>query len=125
MDEMPRERLGRSGLEVSRLCLGTMMFGGRTAEAEAREIVAHAKGAGVDFIDTADSYNAGGSEEIVGRAIAGDRAGWILATKAGNPMGEGPNRSGLGRRWLTIACDDRLRRLGIDWIDVYYLHLED
>lgn len=124
-ETMQYERLGRSGLDVSRICLGTMMFGGRTGDHDAREIVAHAKAAGVNFIDTADSYNAGRSEEIVGAAIKDDRSDWILATKAGNPMGEGRNRSGLGRRWLAMACDDSLRRLGTDWIDLFYLHLED
>lgn len=122
---MQYERLGRSGLIVSRLCLGTMMFGGRTDEAAARAIIDHAAGAGVNFIDTADQYNAGLSEEIVGRAIAPRRADWVLATKAGNPMGAGVLRRGLGRRWLTLACDDSLRRLGTDWIDLFYLHLED
>src|SRR5690242_18169717 len=94
-EAMQYERLGRSGLDVSRICLGAMMFGGRTGDHDAREIVAHAKAAGVNFIDTADSYNAGRSEEIVGAAISADRGDWILATKAGNPMGEGRNRSGL------------------------------
>lgn len=122
---MPRERLGRIGPEVSRLCLGTMMFGGRTSERDAAEIIAHARDAGVNFIDTADSYNAGRSEEIVGRAIGRERDRWVLATKAGNPMGDEPGRSGLGRRWLQTACDESLQRLGTDRIDLFYLHLED
>ena len=122
---MQYETLGRSGLTVSRLCLGTMMFGGRTDETAARAIIDHAAEAGVNFIDSADSYNAGASEEIVGHAIAARRADWVLATKAGNAMGPGKLRRGLGRRWLTLACDDSLRRLGTDWIDLFYLHLED
>ena len=78
------ERLGRSGLDVSRICLGTMMFGGRTDALEANAIIAQASEAGVNFIDTADSYNAGRSEEIVGKAIGKARGDWIVATKAGN-----------------------------------------
>ena len=122
---MQYERLGKSGLDVSRICLGTMMFGSRADEREANAIIARAKEAGVDFIDTADSYNAGRSEEIVGQAIAGARGDWILATKAGNPMGEGRNRRGLSRRWLIMACEESLKRLKTDWIDIFYLHLED
>jgi aryl-alcohol dehydrogenase-like predicted oxidoreductase len=110
---------------VSRICLGTMMFGSRADEREANAIVAQAKEGGVNFIDTADSYNAGRSEEIVGRAIAGARSHWILATKAGNPMGDDRNRGGLGRRWLILACEESLKRLKTDWIDLFYLHLED
>ena len=119
------ERLGRSGLEVSRICLGAMMFGGRADEREANAIIAQASEAGVNFIDTADSYNGGHSEEVVGRAIASRRGDWILATKAGNPMGEGRTRRGLGRRWLMMACEESLKRLKTDWIDLFYLHLED
>lgn len=119
------ERLGRSGLDVSRICLGTMMFGGRADEGEANAIIAQASASGVNFIDTADSYNAGRSEEIVGKAIASRRSDWILATKAGNPMGPGRTRRGLGRRWLMLACEESLKRLKTDWIDLFYLHLED
>jgi aryl-alcohol dehydrogenase (NADP+) len=122
---MQYERLGTSGLEVSRICLGSMMFGGRADAKEAIAIIAQAKEAGVNFVDTADSYSAGRSEEIVGQAIAGARADWLLATKAGNPMGDGRNRSGLGRRWLIMACEESLRRLKTEWIDLFYLHLED
>ena len=82
--------LGRSGLSVSPLCLGTMMFGDRTDAAAAQEIVAHARGAGVNFIDTADVYANGESERITGAAIAAERSRWILATKAGNPIVEQP-----------------------------------
>ncbi len=119
------ERLGRSGLTVSRLCLGTMMFGGRTDEAEAERIIADAREQGVNFIDTADVYNKGESERIVGRALAKDRDRWVLASKVANPMGEEPNRSGLGRKWMMEACDASLRRLASDYIDIYYLHKED
>ncbi len=122
---MDYRNLGASGLMVSPICLGTMMFADRTDEAEATRIVAAARDAGVNFIDTADVYSQGASEEMVGRLIRDDRADWVLATKAGNAMGEGPNRSGLGRRWLMTAIDHSLRRLGTDHVDIYYLHRDD
>ena len=90
MTQMPYRRLGHSGLAVSRLVLGTMMFGARTEEAEATRIIAAAAEAGVNLIDTADTYAGGRSEEIVGRAIAADRHRWVLATKLANPNGAGP-----------------------------------
>jgi aryl-alcohol dehydrogenase (NADP+) len=122
---MEYRKLGRSGLKVSRLCLGTMMFGQPTDEAESLRIVARARDAGINFIDTADVYNAGRSEEITGRAIRAERDHWILATKLCNPMGEGPNRRGLSRRWMFEATDASLKRLATDWIDITYLHRED
>jgi aryl-alcohol dehydrogenase-like predicted oxidoreductase len=125
MNPMPYRRLGRSGLEVSVLCLGTMMFGDRTDAAAAHEIVAHARDAGANFIDTADVYTKGASETIVGAAIRGDRDRWILATKVGNAMTAKPFDGGLSRRWVLRACDDSLRRLATDRIDIYYLHRDD
>jgi aryl-alcohol dehydrogenase-like predicted oxidoreductase len=122
---MEYRRLGRSGLEVSALCLGTMTFGDRTGAAEARRIVDSAFDAGVNFIDTADVYNYGESEKIVGRAIKAHRRRWILATKVANVMTERPHDGGLSRRWIMQACDDSLDRLGTDWIDIYYLHKDD
>lgn len=122
---MDYRALGRSGLKVSPLCLGTMMFGAQTEEADARAIVDHAAAAGINFIDTADVYAEGRSEEITGRAIAGNRQQWVLATKAANAMGEGPNQRGLSRKWLLEACEASLKRLGTDFIDIYYLHKED
>jgi len=123
---MNYRRLGRSGLEVSTLTLGTMMFGDRTDEASSREIVAHARDAGVNFIDTADAYGTGESERITGQAIRADRDRWILATKVGNRMLEGErNNGGLSRAWVLRACDASLGRLGTDHIDVYYLHRDD
>ena len=122
---MQYRSLGRSGLKVSPVCLGTMMFGGPTDEAAAGRIVGSARDEGVNFIDTADVYTEGRSEEIVGRAVAGDRDRWILATKVGNPTGPGPNDGGLSRRRVIAACEASLRRLGTDYIDVYYLHRED
>ena len=123
---VPQRRLGRSGLIVSRLCLGTMQFGARTEEADARRIVDHAADHGVNFIDTADTYVNGVSEEIVGRAIAAKRDYWVLATKLAVPIpGEGPNRKGLSRKWIMEEADASLKRLGTDFIDILYLHRED
>ena len=122
---MHDRRLGGSGVSVSTLCLGTMMFGDRTGEAEANEIVAACRDAGVNFIDTADVYAGGESERITGRTIASDRHRWVLATKVGNAMGRDPNRRGLSRRWLAQAIDASLARLGTDHVDVWYLHRED
>jgi aryl-alcohol dehydrogenase-like predicted oxidoreductase len=125
MTQMPYRRLGHSGLAVSRLILGTMMFGARTEEAEARRIIAAAAEAGVNLIDTADTYAGGRSEEIVGRAIAADRHHWVLATKLANPNGAGPNRRGLSRKWILAEAQASLRRLGTDFIDILYFHKED
>jgi len=122
---MQYRTLGTSGVSVSTLCLGTMMFGDRTSPADSLEIVAACRDAGVNFIDTADAYSAGESERITGRAIAADRDHWVLATKVGNPMGDGPNRRGLSRRWLMRAIDGSLARLGTDHVDIWYLHRED
>ena len=122
---MQYRQLGRSGLKVSRLCLGTMMFGGATDEPASGRIIDKARAAGVNFIDTADVYSNGASEEVVGRAIAAQRQHWVLATKLANPMGSDPNRAGLSRRWVLQAAEESLRRLGTDWIDIYYLHKED
>ncbi len=123
--EIPMRRLGRSGLVVSRIALGTMTFGGRTEEKEAQRIVADARERGVNFIDTADAYNNGASEEVVGRAIAANRFDWILATKLANPMGAGPNMRGLSRRWIMEATERSLRRMNVETIDIQYLHKED
>src|SRR5690348_9845334 len=126
---MEYRRLGKSGLEVSIVCLGTMMFGDRTGAREANEIVAHALGAGVNFIDTADVYANGESETITGAAIGPQRERWILATKVGNVMKGDENRApfegGASRRWILAACDASLRRLRTDFIDIYYLHIDD
>lgn len=117
--------LGRSGLKVSPLCLGTMMFGDRTDRAEARRIVASAHDAGVNFIDTADVYAQGESERIVGELVAEHRDAWVVATKAGNAMGPGPNEGGLSRAWLARALDASLARLGLAYVDIWYLHRDD
>ena len=117
--------LGHCGLKISPICLGTMMFGGPADEATSMRIVARAHEAGVNFIDTADAYNGGNSEQVVGRAISNNRQGWILATKLANQMGSDPNRGGLSRRWVLQAAEESLKRLGTDFIDIYYLHKED
>src|SRR6266566_5339743 len=125
MPSIEYRRLGSSGLEVSTLCLGTMMFGDRTDAATAQKIIASAYDAGVNFIDTADVYAKGASEAIVGPAIAAHRRRWILATKVGNVMTQAPHDGGLSRRWIMQACDDSLKRLATDYIDIYYLHKDD
>jgi aryl-alcohol dehydrogenase-like predicted oxidoreductase len=117
--------LGRSGLQVSRACLGTMTFGNTewgTDEAESRAIVDAFLDAGHNFVDTADVYNAGVSEEIVGRAIAKRRQEVVLATKGYNVMGPGPNDKGSSRAHLTRALEASLTRLGTDYVDLYQLH---
>jgi aryl-alcohol dehydrogenase (NADP+) len=117
--------LGASGLKVAPLWLGTMMFGDQTDEAEAGRIVASAREAGINGIDTADVYAKGESERIVGRLIGADRSRWILASKVANPMSDAPNDRGSSRRWIMQAIDASLQRLATDWIDVYYLHRDD
>jgi aryl-alcohol dehydrogenase-like predicted oxidoreductase len=117
--------LGRSGLKVSPICLGTMMFGGATEEPEAARIAAHAREAGVNVIDTADVYNDGRSEEVTGRIVRQARGWWVVATKLANPTGPGPNDRGLSRRRCFAATEASLRRLGIETIDILYLHKED
>jgi aryl-alcohol dehydrogenase-like predicted oxidoreductase len=119
---MKYRRLGATNLDVSVLCLGTMMFGDQADEAASAEIVAVARDRGINFIDTADVYSRGISEEITGRLIAADRHRWVLATKVGNRMSSDPNAGRWSRKWLMRACQDSLRRLGTDHIDVYYLH---
>lgn len=122
---MRYSRVGRSGLEVSQLCLGTFMYGGRASREDALRMVARARDAGINFIDTADQYGKGLSEEIVGEAVRGERDHWVLATKVGNPMDAGRNSRGLTRRWIHLGVENSLRRLGTDWIDVLYMHNED
>ena len=119
---MEYRSLGRSGLKVSRLCLGTMMFGGPTNPGEAARIVSSAREAGINFIDTADVYEKGESERITGQLIAKDRERWVLATKVANPMGDDPNQRGTGRKWVMRAIDESLERLATDYVDIYYLH---
>jgi aryl-alcohol dehydrogenase (NADP+) len=122
---MNLRQLGRSDLRVSPLCLGTMMFGGATDEATSHRIIARAKDGGVNFIDTADAYNAGRSEEVIGRGVRQSRNHFVIATKVYNKLPDNPASGGLSRRWIMQAAEDSLRRLGIGHIDLYYLHKED
>lgn len=122
---MEYRRLGASGIKVSPICLGAMMFGNATDYQTAGRIVGAAYDAGVNFIDTADAYARGESERMLGKLVASSRDHWILATKVHNPMGEGPNQRGLSRRWLIQAADASLKRLGTDWIDLWYFHRDD
>jgi aryl-alcohol dehydrogenase-like predicted oxidoreductase len=122
---MEFRRLGESGLEVSVICLGTMMFGDRTDATAAQRIIASAFDAGVNFIDTADAYANGASETILRPALAANRRRCILATKVGNVMTTKPHDGGLSRRWIVQACEDSLKRLATDYIDIYYLHRDD
>jgi aryl-alcohol dehydrogenase-like predicted oxidoreductase len=124
-ESMPYAPLGASGLKVSPLWLGTMMFGDQTDEAEAARIVAAAREGGVNAIDTANAYAGGESERITGRLIHSDRDHWVLATKVANPMGPGPNDRGLSRRHILQAVDASLARLGTDRVEILYLHRED
>ncbi len=119
---MEYRRMGRSGLKVSSICLGTMTFGHGTDEAEAKRIVDLAFDAGVNFFDTANSYSGGESEILLGKALAGRRREAIVATKFSNPMGPGPNDSGMSRAHIMQAIDDSLRRLQMDYVDLYYIH---
>jgi aryl-alcohol dehydrogenase-like predicted oxidoreductase len=116
--------LGRTGVHVSPLCLGAMMFGpwGNNDRTDATRIIHRALDTGINFIDTADVYSAGVSEEIVGQAIAGRRDEIVLATKFFMPMGAGPNQGGGSRRWIIREVENSLRRLGTDHIDLYQVH---
>ena len=117
--------LGSSGLQVSEVCLGAMMFGGRSSEAASGKIIAAARDAGVNFIDTADAYGKGESERIVGKFIRRHRDDWVMATKVYNPMGPGPNDRGLSRKHILKAADASLSRMKTDHIDIYYFHKDD
>src|SRR3954468_10546427 len=116
--------LGRTGVQVSPLCLGAMMFGpwGNDDRADSVRIIHRALDAGINFLDTADVYSGGVSEEIVGEALRGRRDDVVLATKFFMPMGEDPNSRGGSRRWIVRAVEDSLRRLGTDHIDLYQVH---
>ena len=117
--------LGRTGVRVSPLCLGTMMFGGQRTEADSIRIIHKALDAGINFVDTADMYVAGESERIVGKAIAERRGQVVLATKGRNKMGEGPNDWGTSRLHMRQALDTSLKRLNTDYVDLYYVHAPD
>ncbi|HET6661402.1 MAG TPA: aldo/keto reductase [Rubrobacter sp.] len=122
---MEYRRLGSTGLMVSELCLGCMTFGREASEEDSKRLVDRFLDAGGNFIDTADVYSKGVSEEITGRTIKGVRDEVVLATKVYFPMGEGPNDTGLSRKHVTQGCEDSLRRLGTDYIDLYQVHCWD
>src|SRR3954463_5762961 len=124
MDYRP---LGRTGVQVSKVCLGTMMFGawGNAHHDDSIRIIHAALDAGINFVDTADVYSAGESEEIVGKALKGRRDDVVLATKVNVPMDDDPNHRGNSRRWIIEEVESSLRRLGTDWIDLYQIHRPD
>ena len=122
---MEYRRLGKSGLKVSEICLGTMTFGHGTNEKESERMVHLAVDAGVNFFDTANSYGEGESEVLLGKAIKNRRRDAIIATKFFNPMGKGPNDSGMSRVHIMQAIDDSLKRLQMDYVDIYYIHHVD
>jgi aryl-alcohol dehydrogenase-like predicted oxidoreductase len=125
---MQYRTLGRTGITVSQLCLGAMMFGafGNPDHDESIRIIHKALDAGINFIDTADGYSVGESEEIVGKALAGGRReNVVLAVKFGPPFGEDPNHRGASRRWITQGVEGSLRRLQTDWIDLYQVGVPD
>jgi aryl-alcohol dehydrogenase-like predicted oxidoreductase len=124
---MDMRAMGGTGIRVSPLCLGTMMFGaiGNPDHDDCVRIIHRAIDAGINFIDTADSYSRGESEEIVGKAIRGRRDDLVIATKFYNPMGDDPNMRGGSRRWIVREVENSLRRLGTDYIDLYQMHRFD
>jgi aryl-alcohol dehydrogenase-like predicted oxidoreductase len=122
---MEHRQLGRTGISVSKLCLGAMMFGdwGNKDYDDSIRIIHRALDSGINFIDTADVYSQGESEEIVGKALAGGkRDDVVLATKVWGQMGEDPNQRGVSRRWIIQEVESSLRRLNTDWIDLYQIH---
>ncbi len=121
---MEHRPLGRTGVSVSKLCLGAMMFGawGNSDHDDAIRIIHRALDAGINFIDTADVYGAGESEEIVGKALKGRRDDIVLATKFHGQMGDEINHQGSSRRWIMTEVENSLRRLNTDWIDLYQIH---
>jgi aryl-alcohol dehydrogenase-like predicted oxidoreductase len=120
-------KLGRTGVTVSSLCLGAMMFGdwGTKDHDDSVRIIHRALDAGINFVDTADVYSAGESEEIVGKALRDRRDNVVLASKVHMPMGEDLNQRGNSRRWIIAEAENSLRRLGTDWIDLYQIHRYD
>jgi aryl-alcohol dehydrogenase-like predicted oxidoreductase len=119
--------LGRTGIKVSPYALGAMMFGpfGNADHDDAIAMIHKALDAGINFVDTADRYSAGESEEIVGKALKGRRQNVVLATKVNGPMGEDPNQQGNSRRWIIAEVENSLRRLQTDYIDLYQIHRPD
>lgn len=122
---MQYRNLGRSGLKVSVLGLGTNSFGGRADKATSIRIIHQALDAGISLLDTADGYTGGQSEQIIGEALQGRRNSAVIATKAGLPVGDGPYRRGTSRRHLVAELEQSLRRLQTDYVDLFYVHTYD
>src|SRR5215467_280169 len=122
---MQTRTLLHTDLSVSRACFGTMTFGSQVDEPAAFRITDRCLDAGVNFFDTANVYNHGASEEILGRALKGRRSAVVLASKVRGKMGDGPDESGLSRAAIERAIDESLRRLQTDYLDLYYLHQPD
>ncbi|MDT7776969.1 MAG: hypothetical protein QOC67_5893 [Pseudonocardiales bacterium] len=124
---MKYRTLGRTGIQVSPYCLGAMMFGamGNPDHDDSIRIIHRALDVGINFVDTADAYSHGESEEIVGKALKGRRDDVVLASKVHYPMGEGPNRRGNSRRWIMAEVENSLRRLQTDHLDLYQVHRPD
>lgn len=122
---MKYKRLGRAGVKVSELCLGTMIYGRQVEEKASIKIIRRAVDLGINFLDTANAYGGGRSETIVGKAVEGMRDDIVLATKVYNRMGSGPNDMGLSRKHIFKAVEDSLTRLGTDYIDLYQVHRFD
>jgi len=123
---MDYTHLGRSGLSVSRLCLGTMNFGPETSEDDSQAIMDRALDVGINFFDTANAYAGGEAEKVVGAALRTlPRESYVLSTKVFMWMGSGPNDHGLSRKHIMEQCNASLRRLGMDYVDIYYCHRYD
>ena len=122
---METRKLGKTNLVVSRACLGTMTFGGQADEKTSLEMVNVCLDRGINFFDTANVYNAGASETILGKAMQGRRDRFVVATKGAGKMGDNPDQSGLSRAAINRAIEDSLRRLQTDYVDLYYLHWPD
>lgn len=125
LNDVEMRKLGHSGLRVSSVGLGGNTFGATVDGDEAVGLIQHALELGITFIDTADVYSRGRSEELVGRAVQGRRHEVVIATKVRQPMGEGPYMAGLSRRWIMRGVEDSLRRLGTDYLDLYQAHAPD
>jgi 1-deoxyxylulose-5-phosphate synthase len=122
---MQYRKVGRSGLKVSAICLGTMTYGSQVSEQDSINLIEHAISCGVNFFDTADAYIQGKSEEVVGKALKKSRESVVLATKVAHKSGPAVNDGGLSRKHLMKGVEDSLRRLNTDYIDIYYMHFPD
>jgi aryl-alcohol dehydrogenase (NADP+) len=125
MAQMRYAPLGSSGMRVSPICLGTMMFGAQTSEADSKKIIDHAAESGINFIDTANVYANGASETVLGNVLKATRNRWVVATKVAVQTGANVTDAGLSRRHIMQAADASLKRLQTDHIDLYYTHRVD